>query len=208
MSESEIRLLLTQHIPPPALEYATRLWIQTPFRLKITGTRHSKVGDFSGCKHSRSLQITLNGDLNPYLFLLTYIHEVAHLRVYLHYANKVNPHGREWKRVFQHLLAPVMTESVFPPRILHRLLVHMANPRASSFADRELTIALREHDKSAAFHKMVGDLPEGSVFSLHGKFFKRGKLKRTRILCKEIKSRKQYLVPAEALVSGVQLSLL
>jgi SprT-like family len=208
MKEAHIQDLLKGHIPLSSVEYAVQLWTQTPFELKVTRSRHTKVGDFAGCNTSARHRITINRDLNPYLFLLTYVHEVAHLRVHLYYKSRTNPHGEQWKTVFQHLMAPVLREDVFPPLILHRLLIHMSRPKASSFADRELTVALRKYDSNAMLHTMVGDLPEGSVFKLQGKFFRKGKLKRTRILCSEIKSRRQYLVPAEALVSEVQLSLL
>lgn len=205
MKEADIRALLSQHVPGSTLDYVFKLWQETPFGFKAARSRASKVGDFTGCRNSNRHRITVNRDLNPYLFLLTYIHEVAHLRVYLHYGNRVDPHGIEWKDAFRHLLAPVIDH--FPPEIHYRLVVHMANPKASSFADRELTLALRAYDAGAANHTMVGDLPEGSVFKLQGKYFKKGKLRRTRILCREVRSKRQYLVPAEALVSEVQLSL-
>lgn len=208
MSPTDVRTLLNNHVPLPALDYAYQLWNESPFLLKVTRARASKVGDFTGCRNNKRHRITLNRDLNPYLFLITYVHEVAHLRVYLHYGNRVDPHGAEWKNVFRHLLAPLMSEDVFPPDILRRLTIHMNNPRASSFSDRDLTVALRAYDDGAAMHTMVGDLPEGSVFKLQGKYFRKGKLRRTRVLCREVRSKRQYLVPAEALVTDVQLSLL
>jgi SprT protein len=71
-----------------------------------------------------------------------------------------------------------------------------------------LTKALRSFDDKAHNDIVLSDLPEGSTFQLNGRYFKKGKLRRTRILCKEVNSKRQYLVPAEALVSNVQLSLL
>jgi SprT protein len=35
----------------------------------------------------------------------------------------------------------------------------------------------------------------------------KGKLRRTRVLCKEINSKRSYLIPAECLVSNVQLTM-
>lgn len=205
MKETDVHALLSSHVPVATLDYVFKLWRETPFVLKATRSRTSKVGDFTGCRNSNRHRITVNRDLNPYLFLLTYIHEVAHLHIYLRHGNRVDPHGIEWKNAFRQLLAPVMEH--FPPEIQHRLVVHMANPKASSFADRELTLALRGYDAGAATHTMVGDLPEGSLFKLQGKYFKKGKLRRTRILCREVGSKRQYLVPAEALVSEAQLSI-
>jgi hypothetical protein len=85
---------------------------------------------------------------------------------------------------------------------------HMENPKASSFADIALTKALRGFDADAKELIILSDLPEGSIFKLHDRYFQKGKLRRTRVLCKELNSKRQYLVPAEAEVSDVQLSLL
>ena len=208
MQGKQVFGILTQHVPLLAVDYTFQLWTQTAFELKLSRKRESKVGDFTFKRNSAIQRITLNHDLNPYLFLITYIHEVAHLRVHLHYGNRLEPHGSEWKKVFQNLMLPVLKENVFPPEILHILLRHMRNPKASSFADRELTLALRKFDVGSSKQVMVSELPEGSIFKLQGKYFKKGKLKRTRVLCHEIKSKRLYLVPAEATVSDVQLSLL
>ncbi|HLT82472.1 MAG TPA: SprT-like domain-containing protein [Cyclobacteriaceae bacterium] len=208
MTETIVRNLIDHHVPPTAAGYAFQLWKETPFVFKVTRSRSSKVGDFTGCRHHATHRITVNHDLNPYLFLITYVHEVAHLRTFLHYGTRVEPHGSEWKRIFKNLLTPVLNEHVFPPRVLHRLTIHMANPKASSFADSELTIALRQYDPGAANQTTVADLPEGAVFKLQGKYYRKGKLRRTRVVCREIRTRREYLVPAEALVSEAQLSLL
>ncbi|HEX5169720.1 MAG TPA: SprT-like domain-containing protein [Cyclobacteriaceae bacterium] len=208
MHDKEVLSILSLHVPANAIGYSFDLWAQTPFELKLSRKRESKVGDFTYRNHSRTQRITLNHDLNQYLFLITYIHEVAHLRVHLHYGNKLEPHGLEWKKVFQNLMEPMLKESVFPHEILHLLIAHMRNPKASSFADRELTVRLRGYDGVDSQRPMLSELPEGSIFRLQGKYFKKGKLRRTRVLCHELKSKRQYLIPAEATVSDVQLSLL
>jgi len=198
---------LQEHIPTTALDYCFSLWQQSPFELKLTKSRQTKVGDFTSRKSAAHPRITLNHDLNPYLFLLTYIHEVAHLHVHLRHGNRVDPHGEEWKRSFQELMIPLLQESAFPPEILHELRRHMVNPKASSFADTDLTKALRLFDKGLQMVSL-SDIPEGSIFRLQGRFFRKGLLRRTRVLCKEIKTKRNYLVPIDALVSDVQLSLL
>jgi hypothetical protein len=143
------------------------------------------------------------------LFLITYVHEVAHLYVHLKHGNRIDPHGDEWKNMFQELMRPLLQESAFPGEILHELHRHMANPKASSFADTSLTKILRTYDKGEQLITL-SDIPEGSIFRIQGRFFRKGKLRRTRYLCQEIKPRakRNYLVPCEALVSDVQLSLL
>lgn len=208
MNANKVLEILRTHIPPSAVEYCFNLWRTSPFELKVSKGRQTKVGDFTSRRSKSHPRITLNNDLNPYLFLTTYVHEVAHLRVFLRFGNKGEPHGEEWKTTFTELLVPLLWENFFPDEILHELRRHMINPKASSFADTKLTEAFRLFDKNKTHAAVLSQLPEGSIFQLQGKYFKKGKLRRTRVLCKELKSKRNYLVPADALVTNVQLSLL
>ena len=208
MNSEKVHQILFKHLPPPALPYCWTLWQSAPFDLKVTKSRQTKVGDFTSRNSKTRPVITLNGDLNPYLFLVVYVHEVAHLYVHLKYGNKVDPHGEEWKNAFKRLMEPMLRKEVFPDEILHLLTSHMANPKASSFADADLTKALRSFDKNADHYTALSDIPEGSIFQFQGRYFKKGKTKRTRVLCCEVKSKRNYLVPKEVLVSDVQLSML
>lgn len=207
MNSNQVFTILQTHVPAAALEYCFTLWKTSPFELKITKSRQTKVGDFTSRNTRRHPRITLNNDLNSYLFLVTYVHEVAHLHVYLQFGSRVDPHGEKWRSTFTNLMLPILWESVFPEEILHELRRHMINPKASSFADSELTQAFRKFDKNSN-QMVLSQVPEGSIFKLQGKYYKRGKIRRTRILCREMQSRRDYLVPADALVSDVQLSLL
>jgi len=200
--------ILQTHVPDKAIDYCFSRWKEQPFQLKITRSRQTKIGDFTSRKNSQHPRITLNRDLNPYSFLITYIHEVAHLHVFLKHYNRVAPHGEHWKKEFQHLMKPLLTPEIFPAELLGILSNHMINPKASSFADAELTRALRNFDEGKTYSIILSDLPEGSMFNINGKYFTKGKLRRTRVLCKEVKSKRHYLVPADALVNNVQLSLL
>lgn len=199
---------LQTHVPPEAVDYCCDLWKASPFELKLTKSRQTKVGDFTSRRTKAHPRITLNHDLNPYLFLMTYVHEVAHLRVYLELGARVDPHGEEWKTTFTELMLPLLWENVFPEEILHELRRHMINPKASSFADTKLTMTFRKFDKNAGQFAVLSELPEGSIFELQGRYFRKGKLRRTRVLCRELKSKRDYLVPADAQVTNVQLSLL
>lgn len=208
MNATKVFEILKSHVPLPAVEYCFNLWRTTPFELKLTKSRQTKVGDFTSRRSKLHPRITLNHDLNQYLFLTTYIHEVAHLHVFQKFGNRVDPHGEEWKQAFTNLLLPMLWEEIFPDEVLHELRRHMINPKASSFADTRLTDAFRKHDKNKTHAAILSELPEGSTFLLQGKYFIKGKLRRTRILCQEVKSKRDYLVPADALVKNVQLSLL
>jgi hypothetical protein len=208
MDWQAIQQLLQPKIPPPALDYCLDLWRSLPFELKISKSRQTKVGDFT-VKHSLAQpRITINHDLNPFLFLTTFIHEVAHHHTAHRFGLRVDPHGTEWKQVFKEMLDPLLTGNVYPPELHPVLAAHMQNPMASSFADVELTRAFRKFDAHVTTHTTVADLPEGSIFKLQGRFFKKGTLRRSRVLCYEMKTKKKYLVPSEALVGEAQLSLL
>jgi len=206
MTSDRVLHLLQSHVPAPALGYCIDLWKTSPFELKITRARHTKVGDFTSRNTKSHPRITLNNDLNPYLFLMTYVHEVAHLRVYLSYGARVDPHGVQWRTTFTDLMLPLLWEDVFPEEILHELRRHMINPKASSFADTHLTEVFRRFDKNPQV--TLDQVPEGSIFKLQGRWFRKGKLRRTRVLCRELQSKRDYLVPGDAIVTDIQLSLL
>ena len=195
---------LERHIPPVALPYCFRLWEEHPFLFTVKRTRITKVGDFMW-RPGRPPRISVNRESHPYLFLITYIHGVAHLRVHQEFGPKVDPHGREWKSRFQQLMDPVMKEEVFPGPLLRELRKHMKDPMASSFSDPVLTQALRNHDEKQKNVILLHELPEGSVFGLHGKWFRKGKTRRTRVMCSELNSRRNYLVPVDAPVEQAQL---
>jgi SprT protein len=101
-----------------------------------------------------------------------------------------------------------MNDSVFPPKLIEGLRQHLQDPAASTFSDSEITKLLRSYDPRAVHVTLLSDIPEGSVFALNGRWFKKGKVRRTRALCKEINSRRSYLVPVDAPVQNAQLSLL
>ncbi|MFZ5972284.1 MAG: SprT-like domain-containing protein [Bacteroidota bacterium] len=199
--------LLQNRVPDVALTYCVQLWADSPFHFKLRKARQTKVGDFS-CRPGATPQITVNEDLHPFVFLITYIHEVAHLHVHQTHGNRAEAHGSEWKKRFQLLMEPVLHEGVFPPRLLEGLRVHLADPMASTFSDPVITRLLRSYDPRTSQLTLLSEIPEGSIFSLNGRWFRKGKIRRTRVVCKDMHSRRSYLVPVDAPVQNVQLSLL
>jgi hypothetical protein len=207
MNSKEVRQILEKHVPTASVDYTFSLWESYRFNFKLRKARLSKVGDFT-YRPGQTQQITINQDIHPYLFLTTYIHEVAHLKVHLQFGHRVSAHGKEWKAVFQELMVPVMDPIIFPLPLLKGLRKHMANPKASSFSDSELTALFRAYDDKSNKAVLVSELPQGSIFSFHGRWFKKGVTKRTRVLCQELKTKRQYLVPGDAEVGSAQLALL
>jgi hypothetical protein len=198
--------LLKNKIPSTSLTYCFELWKRKKFILKVTPERKSKMGDFRWRKNQPIQTITINGNLNTYQFLITYIHEVAHLYVFSHYGIHIQAHGPEWKRAFQQLMAPLLFKQVFPQDILIPLMRHMRNPKASSAGDIFLARELNKYDKGVSETKKVllADLKSETIFVLAGKKFKKKESRRTRVVCEEIDSGKQYLIALAAHVEVIQ----
>ena len=121
-------------------------WVQElMIDIKITKPRRFKLGDFKA--RGNRFEITINNNLNKYLFLITLTHELAHAFVFKQYQNNVKPHGRVWKDTFKSLMLNFLNPDCFPADILQHLSRHMLNPKASTFADLELVKVLKKYDK-------------------------------------------------------------
>ncbi|MBL7850621.1 MAG: transcription elongation protein SprT [Cyclobacteriaceae bacterium] len=199
MQAAEIASLLRRHIPDLAVSYCLQLWEETPFLFKIRASRSTKLGDFS-CRPGRPPRITINADSPPFLFLITYIHEVAHLRVHNRFGWSTLPHGKEWKASFRELCSPLFQLGVFPPPLAEALASHLHRPTASSLTDAHLTRALRQYDPRSAEALLLSDLPMGSRFQIRGRWFQKGELKRKRVLCRDLTNRRHYLISADLII--------
>ncbi|OIN60469.1 sprT domain-containing protein [Arsenicibacter rosenii] len=202
--------VLAKYLPAASVSYCLNLWQHYAFQLKIARTRKTKLGDFRAPGRGQ-LQISVNADLNPFAFLITYIHEVAHADVYVSHTPRqlrtMKPHGPAWQQAFQRLMQPVLTEEVFPDAILEPLRVYMQAPAATSQASPALVHALRQadpvrHNELKPNDRLLAlrDLAEGELFQFREKTYQRGTLRRTRVVCKEISSSKSYAILAHALV--------
>ncbi len=201
MNSVTLHSILEKHIPAKAIGYCVHLWENHPFQFRLRKSRVSKVGDFS-CRPGREPRITINADSHPFLFLITYIHEVAHLHVHKELGWRAAPHGKEWKREFHRLCLPLLQDDIFPPDLGLVLKHHLQNPKASSFSDPALSKALRQYDHHLISATVLADIPEGSEFQIRGRWFTKGKQKRTRVVCRELKSHRNYLIAADAIVGN------
>lgn len=198
---------LSQYVPSAASVYCEHLYQTGKFDLVLSRPRRTRLGDFT-IKTGVAPRITVNANLNPYNFLITYLHEVAHYRVYQKYQGmfrrKIAPHGPEWKSEFNMLLQPVMNEDVFPVEILIPLFIYARNPKASTGGDLVLYNAIKKFDApSLSSNKTVLlHLSEGSDFVFHNRLFVRGSVRRTRVLCTDKVSQRRYTIPAHALVEA------
>jgi hypothetical protein len=165
--------------------------------------RATKLGDFRAGINGDKHRITVNGDLNPYAFLVTTLHEFAHLHTFEKYRNKVLPHGEEWKTAYRNLLLPAINSGQLPKDIEHALVHSLTNTKASSCTDHQLSRVLKTYDRPKEGIVLLEQLPKNTTFELNGRQFIKGALRRKRFVCQEVYSDRSYLVNALAEVRPI-----
>lgn len=198
MTQDKHLYIFKKYLPENSVNYCYDLWALHKFSFKVTAPRQSKFGDYCYRK-DKGHQITVNSNLNPYSFLITYIHEVAHLVTYKQYGNKKDPHGKEWKQNFLKTFLPVLSNEVLPPDLLEVLTAYLQNPSASTQGYTPLVRILQTYDLQTDEVPLTS-LKEGDQFIIRGQTFVKGLLRRTRYLCTDAKTSKRYVISATALV--------
>ena len=194
---------LKDFIPNTALDQVSKLLLQDNLVVKIKKERKTRHGDYRRLPNGKH-QITINSNLNPYRFLITLVHEIAHFEAYTTYGKLIKPHGPEWKSIFQQLMLPFIRPEVFPNDVLPLLAMHFKNPKASSDSDPVLSLKLKQFDAPNG-KTFIFDVPEGSTFrSSNGKVFRKGPKRRTRFECTELASGRLYVFNPNA---EVELSI-
>lgn len=198
--EEQIHHRISRFVPENSVDMAFNLWKEKPFRFVIAKARNSKLGDFRKKPNEDLAIITVNENLNPYSFLITYVHEVAHHWVYEKHKGRVSPHGKEWKNTFKDLMLPFQSQDIFPQPILHALNIYMMNPKAASLSDIRLAKALKSYDPVNPNEISLLELKLGQRFMLENRLFEKHETRRTRVRCKEVNSGKYYLVHKMAMI--------
>ncbi|ASZ14430.1 SprT-like domain-containing protein [Chitinophaga pendula] len=162
--------------------------------LTITRERQSLLGDYRHPDSRGGHRISVNGNLNKYSFLITLLHEIAHLITYMHYRNEVASHGKEWKQAFAHILKQFVGKAYLPEDVEQALRQSIRNPAASSCADEDLMRVLRRYDAGKENHFFVEQLAPNQLFKTKdGRVFRRGEKIRKRYRCEEIATKRVYL---------------
>jgi len=166
-------------------------WVKDyPLRLVISKSRKSKYGDYRYLFDRKAHKITINHDLSAEMFLLTLTHEIAHMYVFKTYQRKALPHGKEWKETFKKLI--FQSIQFYSQPVQKELVKYAKNPSATLGAHPELIKKMIEKKHEQFCY--LENLREGEWFVLSKKILKKGKLRRTRFLCKEHRSGREYLV--------------
>jgi SprT protein len=185
---------LAEYLPPDAFLPVAAYLQQYKVHLTIKRERKSILGDYRNAHSNRNHRISVNGNLNVWSFLVTLLHELAHLLTFEKFGNRVQSHGREWKTLFGQLLSQFINNKVFPADIEKELLATLHNPGASSCAEESLMRVLRKYDSKKEGQLLVEQIPPNGLFKMKdGRIFKKGEKLRKRYRCEEVGTRKVYL---------------
>lgn len=194
---------LKKYLPEYAVQSCFELIKVNHVHLKIVNERITRHGDYR--KNTNGYhQITVNASLNKYRFLITLIHEIAHLVAFEKYGRYIKPHGDEWKLTFRQLMLPFIRPEIFPNQLLPLLARHFKNPKASSDTDATLSLALKQYDEKESDKNYIFEIPYGSYFRIHnGRVFKKIALRVKRYECIELQTGRMFLFQPNAEVEVV-----
>ena len=196
---------LARYIPEHAVKPIFELIVANQVHLKIVNERQTRHGDYRRALNGKH-EITVNASLNRYKFLITLIHEIAHLVAFEKFGRNIKPHGEEWKIAFQRLMVPFIRPEIFPQHLLPLLARHFRNPSASSDTDTTLSLALKQFDQPTD-KNYVFEIPYGSIFRIsNGKIFKKIAVRTKRFECVEISTGKTYLFNPNAEVELLKMN--
>ena len=202
-SQERNKLTLEKYLPQDSVADILHWQEIHKFQLKITKDRKSKLGDFRPPQHGYGYRISINRGLNKYNFLLTLVHEIAHLVIWEKYKNKVQPHGSEWKQTFKILMTRFLNGSTFPEELERAIAAYLIDPAASSCRDEVLMKILRKWDENPATY--LEELAAGTTFVIPGgRIFIKGEKRRKRYICIESSTNRKYLFSPVAEVNLVK----
>lgn len=187
--------ILNEYLPKQASEIIASWIKKSNCEFTISKSRISKYGDYRPPYRDYGHRISVNGDLNPYAFLITTVHEFAHLKTWNEYKSTIMPHGREWKNNFKWLMDKFLDQNIFPAEIEEALRLYLRNPAASTSGDIRLFKVLKKYDSAVKRElNTIDSIPYFSVFSIKGgRIFRKEEKLRKRYRCLEVNTGKIYL---------------
>ncbi len=185
--------ILHKYIPEKAVPVISEWIYSFDFKLRIKKSRSTKYGDYRPPIQGQNHLITINYDMNKYAFLITLVHEIAHLSNWNKNKDTVKPHGDEWKLHYQLLMKQFLIPDIFPVDVINALRKYMNNPAASSCSDINLLRILKQYDERE-HTVLLEEIPMGSTFSYNeNRLFTKEEKVRKRFKCKEVKTNRMYL---------------
>jgi len=206
MAKQEVPLkTLEQYLPDGSYHYVYEYLLRYGIHLTISKERTTILGDYRPAGQQEAHRISVNGNLNPYAFLITLLHEMAHLLVYEQFGNKVIPHGIEWKNVYVQLLKVFLDKKLFPEDVEKELLHTIQGPAATSCGEEQLMRVLQKYDHKQEGQLRVEQVLVGELFKTpDGRVFRKGQKLRKRHQAVEISKGAVYLFSGIYLVKKIQ----
>ncbi|ADY53817.1 hypothetical protein Pedsa_3282 [Pseudopedobacter saltans DSM 12145] len=197
--------ILSQYMPEKAAMLISEWIDKYRCEFKITKGRESKFGDYRAPFRNSGHRISVNHNLNPYAFLITTVHEFAHLLTFNQWKGKVKPHGAEWKNNFKMMMIPFFEMEILPSDVEKALAKYLKNPAASSCSDQVLFGVLRNYnEKIDNGFVSITEITENQIFEIKtGRKFKKLSKNRTRYKCLEISTGRIYLFSPLAEVRAI-----
>ncbi len=195
MAKKEVELnALAHYLPQGALEPVLHYLHLYKIHLTITRERNSILGDYRHAINQKNHRISVNGNLNKFSFLVTLLHEIAHLLAFEIYGNRIAPHGKEWKNEYSKILAQFLLKKIFPIDIEKALLKSIQNPSATSCGEEHLMRVLNKCDVKKEGELLIEQLLLGQLFKLKdGRVFQKGEKLRKRHKAVDVKTKQVYL---------------
>lgn len=204
MSPEEYKTVLGKYLPSAAVDSTYDFLEKYSVCLHITRPRHSKLGDYRWPQpHHSHHAISVNGNLNPYHFLIVLLHEMAHLNTYLVHGTAVRPHGHEWQNAYRQLL--LLYLDCFTDDIATLIKKYTAHIPLSRTIEKQIDMQLLLHNPNynPAADLKLDQLPAGTDFRIvakPSKPFRSIERRRTRWICLGLDDNRQYLVSGNAVV--------
>lgn len=189
---TELKEILEKYIPENALNQVVDLITANNVQLNITRNRRTKLGDYRPPQNGYLFhRISINYNLNEYEFMITLIHEFAHLFVWNKHKNKVDPHGKEFKTTYYSLLNQFVVLNIFPDDIKAAIQKIETSPENAKL---EMGRALQKYSQSNQNMLLVEEVPLNTNFKTpDGRTFQKLEKLRKRYKCLCLNDKRKYL---------------
>lgn len=187
----EGKQILSKYLHPACVDSVYDWLNRHHAALKITSARSSKLGDyrppFKGLPH----RISVNNNLNRHEFLITLIHEMAHLSCHEKYGRRAKPHGKEWKLQFRELFYDLKAPDVLPADLQDAMKLFFDPANSYRKGNTILKPVLKKYEPHSAL-LAVEDVSDGSIFIFNRRAFRKMRRIRTRYQCICLNNNRMY----------------
>ncbi len=198
--------VLSEYFPEGTIQQVSSFIETYAIQLKLTRSRITKLGDYRPSVNGNPHRISINGSLNPFVIYLVFLHELAHLKVWVKYKNQVSPHGKQWKEEFSGLLKYAVYHKLVPEELHQPLLAFSQNIKATFASAPQLWSLLKTYNKDDQTEITLEQIPDNTFFqAANGKVFKKEEKLRKRFRCYCLNNHRRYLFHPMAVVEPLGL---